>query len=82
MKTALAMAAAALVIAPAIALAQSPPPGTPPAPVGHRQPRAADVPPDDSIVGGPMKTDSKGKAKAPRERRLDQGVPKVCIGCG
>ncbi len=62
--------AAILVVGPTLVLAQSPPPGFPPAPIGHLQPNAGDVPPGDSIVGG-IAPDAPGAPTqiTPQERR-------------
>ena len=78
--------AAGAYIVPIHAAAQAPvapPGGTASAPVGHRQPTAADVPPDDSIKGARATTDRKKKGRAGTpEGVLNRGVPKVCVGCG
>jgi hypothetical protein len=56
----------------------------PPAPVGHRQPTAADVPPDDAVGSIPTPSQEPRAARQGRlpDSGLDRGVPKVCVGCG
>jgi hypothetical protein len=48
--------------------------GLPPAPVGHRQPRAADVP-DEKNLGNPNDFLSKENAA------LDKKLKSICRGC-
>lgn len=49
-------------------------PGVPPAPVGHRQPRAADVP-DEKNLNNPNDLLSKENAA------LDKKLKSICRGC-
>lgn len=78
-----------LVLAAAIALAmpvaapaqQTPPAGVPPAPIGHRQPTAADVPAGDSAKSGPVGADPSGApGPTPADRKVDKMI-NVCPSC-
>ncbi len=85
MTTPFKVIATALFLAPSIALAQSATQqgvGTPAAPVGHRQPTAADVPIDDTAAGASKSPLARhGKTRA-GEKPEDFGVPTICVGCG
>jgi hypothetical protein len=51
-----------------------------PAPVGHRQPTAADVPSNDSVRGlGPNDAEPSGKRKG--RWYNDANVPSICSNC-
>ena len=50
------------------------PAGVPPAPVGHRQPRASDVPADTRRTG-------EEQSQVQRDRELDKQLW-ICRGCG
>ena len=50
--------------------------GVPPAPVGHRQPRASDVP-DEKNLGNSSPTDFLAKENA----TLDKKLKSICRGC-
>jgi hypothetical protein len=53
-----------------------------PAPIGHRQPTAADVPSDDSVQGlGPGEVQPTGKTKPARSRYNEMSVPNICWNC-
>ncbi len=55
----------------------------PAAPVGHRQPSAADVPPDDSVQGAKGAPRDPAAARgAHRDPPIDTKIPKICNGCG
>ena len=48
--------------------------GLPPAPIGHRQPRAGDVP-DEKNLGNP------NDAAAKEDAALDKKIKSICRGC-
>ena len=92
MKVWLKSAVVCLACVPALALAQVPTPqgGVPQAPVGHRQPRPADLPTDDQSQGGVAKKgartstrndDAADALERRQEKKFNLGVPKICTNC-
>jgi len=53
-----------------------------PAPIGHRQPSAADVPSNDSMRGiRTADVQSTNKPESRRRRPIDLDVPNICWNC-
>jgi hypothetical protein len=46
--------------------------GIPPAPIGHRQPRASDVPNEKSLASEPLSKE---------DAQLDKKIKSICRGC-
>lgn len=78
----LILATAFVLAVPAVAPAQQTPPnGVPQAPVGHRQPTAADVPANDSAKGGnPGAAPGAGPERSEADRKVDKMI-NVCPSC-
>jgi hypothetical protein len=59
------------------------PPGIAEAPIGHRQPSAADVPADDSVTGSPQLQAKAPLSAAQRndDRKAGDIIARVCSAC-
>lgn len=61
-----------------------PAPGTPEAPVGHRQPRQSDLPPSalrDEQNNVPSQGNEPGRRNADREKSTFGELPTICVKC-